>query len=799
MEQSRLHNFEAQCTQEEPPACQTMCPLHVDVRAVTRLMTQGKPADARKILDRHMPLAGLMGYLCEGPCMAHCKRGEVDAPLNLPMIERACLDATRTVKPMCLPANGKKALLLGAGLSSLVAAFELTKKGYGVTVLHIGEKGGRLRSLPSEHLPEGCLDATLDMLESMKVHFNKIDRWSSEICAEALSEDAAVYAGLDDCSVLPEALDIPLKNGTPLVDALTLGTDRPLVFAGGFPDNSGNSQGPLFILEAADGRRAAASIDRILKGVSPSTARDKEGPYPSTLFTDISGVEKIPAVHPSDPFAPTQEEAANEAARCIQCECLECVKRCAYLAHYKGYPKRYAREMYNNLAVVHGQRKMNTQINACAECGLCAVICPFDADMGAFCTDAKKDMVKTNRMPPRPHEFALQDMEFSNAPDVAFFRHQPGRDTSAWALFPGCQLPASMPHATKALYDFLCGQLDGGVGFFFSCCGAPARWTGRPQLTASVAAEVRQRWEAAGKPRLLLACSSCAAFFASELPDAPTTPLWEVLASLPLPETASPAPATLALHDPCVTREIRPIQEGVRHITATLGQTIEELELGRERTRCCGYGGLAAFADASVSKAYVQSRADDTDKTLLSYCIMCRDRLRLANAPSLHLLDLLFPPVDMPFDEYLEKAAERLAPGISTRQENRLAFRRELLQSLWGEEPERNLRMENLVLNISDDVAALMEERRILRTDVKAVLLQAEDSGGLFFNPATGRRLACLRPRQVSFWVEYSRNADGEYTIHDAYCHRMVVPGIPGEGAPSPCTLEGYSAKGGRM
>lgn len=795
MEQSRLHNFEAQCTQEEPPACQTMCPLHVDVRAVARLMAQGKLADARKALDRYMPLAALMGRLCEGVCAQHCRRRELDEAVNMPLLEKACIAASRTVKPMSLPANGKRALILGAGLSSLVAAYELTKKGYSVSVLHAGSRGGRMRSLSAEALPPEVLDESLELLEAMRVSFEQAGSLSSDLYMAALQEGAAVYIGLDDPSVTAREAGEPLENGVPALDPVTLGTDKPFVFAGGWPGEGG----PSFIFEAADGRRAAASIDRILKGVSPSTAREKEGPYPSTLYTDVSGFEKLPAVRPANPLAPTAGEAEAEAARCIQCECLECVKRCAYLAHYKGYPKRYAREMYNNLAVVHGQRKMNTQINACAECGLCAVICPFDADMGAFCVDAKKEMVRTNRMPPRPHEFALQDMEFSNAPDVGFFRHQPGADKSARAFFPGCQLPASMPRQTEALYRHLLAHLEGGVGFFMSCCGAPARWTGRPLLTAQAAGRLREQWEAAGKPELILACSSCRAFFAAELPDLPTTTLWEVLSGLPLPEGASAGGQSLALHDPCVTRADTVVQQSVRAIAAKLGQSVEELALGRERTRCCGYGGLAAFAEPAVGAAYAKSRIDDTENALLSYCIMCRDRLSLAGGASLHLLDLLFPPEEEAFAESLENAASRPAPGISARQENRLAFRRAMLQKLWGEEPKRDPRMEDMALNIAEDVAALMEERRILRTDVKAVLLHAESRGGLFYNPSTGRTLACLRPRQVTFWVEYKKEDDGSYSIFDAYCHRMVVPGVPGEGAPSPCTLEGYSAKGGRM
>ena len=797
MDQQQLHSFEGRCTQEEPPACQTMCPLHMDARSIARLIAEGKINDARKNIDRIMPLSGLLGYLCEGPCMEHCRRAEVDTPVNMPLLERTCVRLTRSVKPMLLPGNSKNFSVAGAGLSGLVLAFEMAKKGYGVTVYHSGPIGGRMCRLDAATLPESVLEQTLEMLTAMRVTFIPVEGFTPQ-WTQSLLDAGTLYVSLDDPVIRPEDFDIAVNNGEPVLDPVTLGAGHPSLFAGGYAKDGK----PAFILEAADGRRVAGSIDRLLKGVSPSSARDKEGVYATTLYTDLSQVVTIEAIVPADPAVPTQEEAQAEAARCIQCECLECVKRCSYLAHYKGYPKRYAREMYNNLAVVHGQRRANTQINSCAECGLCAVICPFDADMGDFCAAAKHDMVQSNRMPPRPHEFALQDMEFSNAPDVAFFRHQPGITQSRWAFFPGCQLPASMPEQTESAYAHLCANLEGGVGLFFSCCGAPARWTGRPKLTGETAGALRERWEQAGKPELILACASCVQFFSKELPDIPAVPLWDILAGLPLPPHALAAPQTLAIHDPCVTRHNAATRYNVRALAEKLGQPVEELTMGGELTRCCGYGGLASYADPEVGNLYALSRADDTANPLLSYCIMCRDRLRSVGSPSLHLLDLLFPATTETLQssgDYFEQAAARPAPGISSRQESRLDFRRSILKKLWQEAPDRNPRMDNLIINISDEVDQKMEERRILRSDVKQVLLHAKDNGALFYNPDTGCSLASLRPRQVSFWVEYKEEADGSFTIFDAYCHRMVVPGVPGEGASSPCTLEGYAAKGGRM
>ena len=50
---------------------------------------------------------------------------------------------------------------------------------------------------------------------------------------------------------------------------------------------------------------------------------------------------------------------------------MECVKACEYLKHYGRYPRKYVREVYNNLSIVKGTRFANKLINSCALCGLC--------------------------------------------------------------------------------------------------------------------------------------------------------------------------------------------------------------------------------------------------------------------------------------------------------------------------------------------------------------------------------------------------------------------------------------------
>ena len=116
-------------------------------------------------------------------------------------------------------------------------------------------------------------------------------------------------------------------------------------------------------------------------------------------------------------------------------------------------------------------------------------------------------------MPPSAHDFALRDMAFSNSEKFALARNQPGTQTSLYAFFPGCQLSASSPEYVENLDAYLSEQLPEaqakGVGLILRCCGAPADWAGRTDLFQAAQAEFMAEYEKMGRPKLVLACSSC--------------------------------------------------------------------------------------------------------------------------------------------------------------------------------------------------------------------------------------------------------------------------------------------------
>ena len=770
MQQSQLRALEDQCIQECAPTCSAACPIHVDVRSVMLEAAQGHFGAALKVLQKTLPFPGIVGRVCTHPCQAVCKRTDAGEPISIAALEQACAEyGAPAEKPRVLPRRGKRVAIAGAGLSGLTAAYDLARKGYDVVLFEAGDRlGGSLWNVPEPVLPRQVLRSETAIVETVgaqvrlntAVHTGDLARLGAEFNALYL----ATGSGGESFGL---ALD---AHGHIQVDPVSFGTSQAGVFAGGglLRDASECSA----IHSISDGRRAATSIDRYLQQVSLTASRTNEGAYTTRLYTNTIGSPALPAVPMADPAQGyTRAEAAREAQRCLQCECMECVKVCEYLKHYGRYPRKYVREIYNNLSIVKGERKTNQFINSCSLCGLCGEVCPEGLNMGEVNLAARQMMVAQNRMPPSAHDFALRDMQFSNSEQFALARNPPGATTSDAIFFPGCQLGGSSPEYVGKVYGYLQDTL-GNIGLMLRCCGAPALWAGRSDLFEASLAELRSQHKALGSPKLILACSTCYQTFKVHLPEVEIVSLWDVMDQHGLPPEAHTTiqdrePEVVAVHDPCTTRSERHIHASVRNLLNRLGYTVDELPLSGENTECCSYGGLMWLANPELARATAQRRIAASPADYVTYCAMCRDFFAARGKRTLHLLDLLYAPD-------VEARATRPSPGYSQRHENKARLKRQLLKELWGEAMSEPSGYEKIQLLISAEVQERLEQRLILAEDIQRVIEFAEKSGRKLRNPQTGHWLAHYKPNAVTYWVEYAAQ-DEAFVIYNAYSHRMVI------------------------
>ena len=761
MNQKDLRRLESRCIQEEPPRCQASCPLHVDARALCAALAEGDTAKAWAVLKRHMPLPAVLARICDQPCREACLRGQVGDPVRIGDLERAVAQVPEPrARALPVPPRPGKAFIMGAGPTGLTAAWDLAKKGWRATVATTAERpGGPLLGLPQALLPTEALETEIRRMESMGVDF----RLS---CAPDWDPAKGPPEGFDVALLAPDDPGAPAPASPP--DPVTLAVGHG-VFACHAPRGAFSWVGLMAL-----GRRAAVSMDRSLQKVSLTAEREREGPFETRLFTNIQGVEPLPETPMADPSGYAPEEARAEAARCLDCQCLECVKACAYLEHFKAYPKVYARQMYNNEAIVKGHHTANILVDSCMLCELCTTVCPEDFPMAEAVMAARRSMTARGKMPPSAFEFALEDMAQADSGRCALARTAPGSRICEVLFFPGCQLAGSSPGLVKTAYAGL--MESHGAGLMLACCGAPALWAGREDVFQTASDRLRRRWESLGRPAMVLACPSCLRTLRQGLPEAELETLWEFQARhglLPglLP---GPLPGPLSIMDPCAARTEPALRRAVRQTLEALGVATRELpRYSGELARCCGYGGLMHNANPPLAAEVAHRRADEDDTDYVTYCAMCRDRLARAGKRVAHLLDLTCPGGS----DHADPAA-RPDPGFSGRRENRARLKAELLREVWNEEdamPGQDLR-----LVMDGAVAELLEHRRIMPEDVRAVIAHAEATGRCLADAATGRRLARHMPRAVTFWVEYEPQGDagsGAFRVHNAWCHRMTVKG----------------------
>jgi glutamate synthase (NADPH) small chain len=805
MEKNELVDWENKCIQEEPPECMAACPLHVDARLFIKFVAVGDWDAAHKVLNKVMPFPGILGRVCDHPCEQKCKRSEVDEPLAIGALERRCVEIFRGKKRVqLLPAKGKQIAVVGAGLSGLTAAFELLKKGFAVSIFESSDRlGGHLWNLPEDILPRSVMLEELVVLEDLKADIRldiSLDGASfDQICRDY----AAVYFDRGSLCEVGDSLQRD-GNGLILMDSVTGATNMAGVFAGGGTSLVG-TYSPVF--ETLAGKKGALSIERFLQQSKIDHAREQEGPFKTRLYTRTEGIVPIPRVRTSEGrVGLSDEEALQEAARCMQCECMECVKACLYLERYRSYPKKYARELFNNEHVLYGSsRTKNLFLNSCSSCGRCASVCPGGFDMGDLSLQARRTAVAQRFMPPSFHEFALQDMMHSCSEHFALHKHQPGADQSAWLFFPSCQLCATSPAEVMAAYRFLGERLLGGVGIMLGCCGAPAWWAGREDLFSESVAAMRSDWESMGRPRVITACATCESVFKDNIPEMAPVSLWNILEEIGLPAVTARRGSTMAVADPCMTRQFPETHAVVRRLLHSLGISITELHGDNASPECCGYGGLMFNANPALAKDVVAHRTrhvepPTTDKPFsapvgwhrmsllanadtayyqtvvstcdyLAYCAMCRDNLAAAGKRTAHLLELLFP-----VGEGVDPAARGWI-SWSERRSNRVRVKEEMLRCLGIDGTVLMEYYKKIKLHIAPEVLRRIDERRILEDDIRKVIDHAERSGRRMRNLESDSLLAYLQPENVTFWVEYSPGDDG-FVVHNAYCHRMRIVGI---------------------
>ena len=204
--------------------CSHECPAHVDIPAYIALVGEGRYADAVRVIRKDNPFPAVCGLICEHPCEKHCRRGLIDAPVNIRGLKRYAVDLAGTVPaPEKAPETGKTVAVVGGGPAGLTAAYFLSLMGHKVTVFEKRKRlGGMLRyGIPCYRLPDAYLDADIDTILSLGVDVRFGVNIGTDITLNELRKQYdALYVSIGAHS--DKKLGIEGENGRGVISAVKL-------------------------------------------------------------------------------------------------------------------------------------------------------------------------------------------------------------------------------------------------------------------------------------------------------------------------------------------------------------------------------------------------------------------------------------------------------------------------------------------------------------------------------------------------------------------------------------------------
>jgi Fe-S oxidoreductase len=272
----------------------------------------------------------------------------------------------------------------------------------------------------------------------------------------------------------------------------------------------------------------------------------------------------------------------------------------------------------------------------------------------------KERLVREDRIPANVRKALDGARGFAKTGHVFPFSFYGSADTVLW---PGCGLAANRPGMVRQLPNILSRHLGIKVGLILDCCFDPVYGYGDTETAHSALGAINRRLRDSGVTKVITGCLNCHKLLSRHLEGLEVTFILEALppnlfSSFPVTDAPSVSGKGVYLHHPCPSARCEGIRDNAWELFAflhrsgstsgadsssgggnTSRQTPDNPLAEDSGPQCCGAGGgLPSSAPELADRFLDRIIASGKGRTIVTYCIGCRNRFLRRGASAIHLL-----------------------------------------------------------------------------------------------------------------------------------------------------------------